>query len=200
MIRDFKEVIEHRRSYYAITNQSLISDESIEEIINFAILHVPSAFNSQTTRIVLLLREHHTKLWNIVKEELKKVVSERDYPDVAAKINGSFASGYGTVLFFENQSIVKGLQESYPLYKSNFPIWSDNTAGMHQLVVWSLLEAAGFGASLQHYHPLIDAEVAKTWNLDPNWKLTAQMPFGLPLQEPGKKEYDPISKRVEVFK
>ena len=36
--------------------------------------HVPSAFNSQTTRVVLLLGESHKKLWQIVKDALKKIV------------------------------------------------------------------------------------------------------------------------------
>ena len=37
---------------------------------------------------------------------------------------------------------------------------------------------AGFGASLQHYNPLIDEAVAKQWHINPNWKLIAEMPFG----------------------
>ena len=35
-----------------------------------------------------------------------------------------------------------------------------------------------FGASLQHYNPLIDEAVAKQWHINPNWKLIAEMPFG----------------------
>ena len=55
MTRDFKEALRHRRTYYHITNSSPISDEQIKEIIDFAVMNVPSAFNSQSTRIVLLL-------------------------------------------------------------------------------------------------------------------------------------------------
>ena len=36
--------------------------------------HVPSAFNSQSTRVVLLLGESHKKLWQIVKDALKRIV------------------------------------------------------------------------------------------------------------------------------
>ena len=57
MARNFKETIKHRRSYYSINNTSPISDKEIQEIVEFAVLHVPSAFNSQSTRIVLLLGE-----------------------------------------------------------------------------------------------------------------------------------------------
>ena len=55
MTRDFKEALRHRRTYYHITDSSPISDEQIKEIIDFAVMNVPSAFNSQSTRIVLLL-------------------------------------------------------------------------------------------------------------------------------------------------
>ena len=61
MERNLKEALKHRRSYYALDSQSPISDEQIEEIIRFAVAHTPSAFNSQSTRLVLLLGEHHRK-------------------------------------------------------------------------------------------------------------------------------------------
>ncbi len=200
MNRTFKEALQNRRTYYAISNRSLISDKEIEEILQTAVTLVPSAFNSQTTRVVLLLGDQHKKLWNIVKEELRKVTPPDNFPSTEAKVDNSFAAGYGTVLFFEDQPIVKGLQEAFPLYAHNFPVWSEHTAAMHQLAVWVMLEDAGFGASLQHYHPLIDAEVAKTWNIPESWKLTAQMPFGVPVQEPGKKEHKPLSERIKVFR
>ena len=54
MERKFKEALAHRRSYYALSNKSLISNEEIEEIVKFAVKNIPSAFNSQSTRVVLL--------------------------------------------------------------------------------------------------------------------------------------------------
>ena len=50
--RTFAEALEHRRSYYSISNDSPVQDEEIVHIIRTAVKHVPSAFNSQTTRIV----------------------------------------------------------------------------------------------------------------------------------------------------
>ena len=41
MEKSFKEALKHRRTYYAITNQSPISDKEIEEIIDFAVTNVP---------------------------------------------------------------------------------------------------------------------------------------------------------------
>lgn len=200
MERNLKEALKHRRSYYAIGSKSLISDAEIEEIIDFAALHTPSAFNSQSARFVLLLGEHHKKLWEIVKETLKKVVAAPAFVTTEAKINKSFASGYGTVLFFNDRIVVEGLQKAYPLYHDKFPEWAMQSAGMQQLTVWTMLEDAGFGASLQHYNPLIDEVVAKEWKLPDSWELLAQMPFGIPSEPPVKKEFKPLEDRVKVFK
>lgn len=200
MKKSFDEAIKSRRSYYAITDKSPVSDEEIEKIIDFAVMHVPSAFNSQSTRIVLLLGENHKKLWNIVKETLREMVPPDAFKTTEAKIDNSFAAGYGTVLFYEDQDVVKKLQDTFPLYKDKFPEWSVQTSAMHQFAIWTMLEDAGFGASLQHYNPLIDDQVRCTWSLPANWHLIAQMPFGVPVQEPGKKEFQEISTRVKVFK
>jgi predicted oxidoreductase (fatty acid repression mutant protein) len=35
---------------------------------------------------------------------------------------------------------------------------------MHQLLIWATLEAEGLGANLQHYNPVINEEVKKTWS------------------------------------
>lgn len=40
-----------------------------------------------------------------------------------------------------------------------FPAWSQQTSGMHQLVVWTALKEEGLGTSLQHYNPLLDPKV-----------------------------------------
>lgn len=200
MERTFMQALEHRRTYYSIADQSPISDSEIQEIINFAVTHVPSAFNSQSTRVVLLLGEHHRRLWEITKDELKKIVPANDFGKTEEKINNAFQCGYGTILFFEDQSVVKGLQDAFPLYKDNFPIWSTQTSAMHQLAIWVMLEDAGLGASLQHYNPLINQEVLKNWNLPEQWLLIAQMPFGKPVEEPGQKNYQPLEDRIKVFR
>ena len=200
MTRDFKETLKHRRSYYSISNGSPIPDREIEEIIELAVSHVPSAFNSQTARLVLLLGKEHKKFWDIVKETLRKIVPAADFGKTESKIDTSFASGYGTVLFFEDDSVVHGLQKAFPGYQENFPVWSHHTSARHQFAVWAMLEDVGFGASLQHYNPLIDGEVRKAWGLPETWKLIAQMPFGMPVQNPGEKEFAPLENRIKVFK
>lgn len=200
MERNLKEALKHRRSYYAISDKSPLRDDEIAGILKFALTYVPSAFNSQSSRFVLLLGEHHKKLWEIVKETLKNIVSEAAFEASENKINKSFLAGYGTVLFFEDQSVVEHLQRSFPLYQDKFPGWSEQASAMNQLAVWTLLEDAGFGASLQHYNPLIDAAVVAEWHLPESWRLIAQMPFGTPLLVPARPENKPIEERMRIFK
>lgn len=200
MERTLREALRHRRSYYALTDRSPVSDQEIENILREALEHTPSAFNSQSARLVLLAGGHHCRLWEIVRDALRPLTPPEAFERTEAKIAGSFASGYGTVLFYEDTTIIQSLQQRFPLYADRFPVWSEHTSAMHQLAVWTMLENAGFGASLQHYDPLIDAAVQAEWQLPSTWKLIAQMPFGLPSEEPGQKEYEPLAPRLRIFR
>lgn len=60
----------HRRSYYAINDQITIDPQQIQEIVESAVKHIPSAFNSQTGRVVILLGGEHQKLWDLTKSTL----------------------------------------------------------------------------------------------------------------------------------
>jgi hypothetical protein len=200
MEKTFKQALENRRTYYAIGSESPVSDEKIEEVVQFAVKHVPSSFKSQSTRVVLLLGENHKRLWTITKDILKKIVPAEAFKTTEDKINNCFLAGHGTILFFEDQDVVKGLQEAFPSYADNFPVWSQQTSAMHQLAVWTMLEDIGLGVNLQHYNPLIDKDVEKEWNIPSSWKLIAEMPFGKPLAQPGEKQFRPLDERIKVFK
>lgn len=177
-----------RRSYYGISKETTVSDDVVKKIVEEGLKYTPSAFNSQSSRAVLLLKEQHDKLWDIVMEALRKIVPTDQFKDTEDKIN-SFKNGYGSVLFFEDADVIHSLQTSFPLYQDNFPVWSEQSTGMVQLVVWSSLEEEGLGASLQHYNELIEETVKAEWNLPSNWKLKAQMPFGKPTATPDEKEF-----------
>ncbi|MFI2856698.1 nitroreductase family protein [Paenibacillus sp. JSM ZJ436] len=201
MSMDFQAALEHRRSYYGISKESPISDDRIHEIVNEAVKYTPTSFNSQSARAVVLLGEQHDKLWNHTESILREVVggSDEQFKSTADKM-ASFRAGYGTVLFFEDSTVIANLQAQFALYADNFPVWAQQSNGMLQFVVWTMLETEGLGASLQHYNPLIDENVRNEWNLPESWKLIAQMPFGKPTSEPGKKEFQPLDERVKVFK
>lgn len=199
MSKDFFTAVADRRSFYGISKEAVVSDDKIKEIIEHAVKHTPSAFNSQSTRVVLLLGKEHDKLWDITMEALRKIVPADNFSSTEDKIN-SFKNGYGTVLYFEDNSVIESLQKQFALYKDNFPIWSQQTSGMHQFVIWTALEIEGFGASLQHYNELIENDVKKEWSIPENWKLIGQMPFGKPTAKPDEKQFSPLEERIKVFK
>ncbi|KZT03966.1 nitroreductase [Laetiporus sulphureus 93-53] len=194
----FLEEIKKRRTYYNISNKSPIPDARVEEIVKQIVLNVPSSFNSQSSRVVVLFKKEHEKLWDFASEILKPIVPEQQWPTTAGKL-ASFKAGYGTILFFEDQVPVRELQKNFPLYQESFPAWSEHTSGMIQFATWTSLELEGFGASLQHYNPLIDQKVKSEWNIPDSWNLIAQMPFGTPSAPPTEKKFSPIEERVKVF-
>lgn len=199
MSKDFNIAVKERRTRYAISKKTTISDAKIEKLIKEAVKYTPSSFNAQSSRVVVLFGEGHNKLWDIVNENLKKIVPEDQAESTEAKIN-SFRNGYGTVLFFEDNSVIKSLQKQFELYKDNFPVWSQQSSGMLQYVVWTSLEIQGLGASLQHYNPLIDNDVKNHWRIPQNWSLIAQMPFGVPTSPPDEKQFQPVEERVKIFR
>ncbi len=197
-MKDIKQAMADRRSVYAISGESVISDERIKETLAHAVKHVPSPYNSQSQRLVLLQGENHLRLWDIVRAELKKIVPAKSFAKTEEKLS-AFESGYATVLFFNDDAVTDSLIEQFPSYADNFIKWADQANGMIQYAVWTLLSAEGLGASLQHYNPLIDDEVKRAFNLPAKWKLYAQMPFGKPVQHPGDKDFQAVSDRFIVL-
>lgn len=171
------DLLKKRRTQYALGKSLPISNAEVDALVREAVRQAPSSFNSQSSRAVILFGDESVKLWNITRETLRKIVPADAFASTDAKMD-SFAAGAGTVLFFEDADTIKGLQENFPLYADNFPIFSEHSAGMAQLAVWTALADKNIGASLQHYSPLIDEEVTKTWGLPASWKMRAQMPFG----------------------
>lgn len=173
----FIELIKNRRSIYAIGNNLSQSNDEIEKLIQEAIRHSPSAFNSQSSRAVILFGQSHHKFWNTVLEVLKTIIPAEAVSGTEQKIQ-SFAAGAGTVLFYEDQSVIKSLQEQFELYADNFPIWSEHSTAIAQFAVWNVLAEQNIGASLQHYNPIIDEKINTSFNIPAEWKLRAQLVFG----------------------
>lgn len=199
MNKELLELIKERRSVYVIGKEKLVSEDKVTEIVKDAVKYVPSAFNSQSARAVVLFNEESDKLWEITKEALRKVVPADQFSDTEQKMN-MFKGGYGTVLFFEDQAVVEGLQVNFALYADNFPVWSNQSNGMLQLTIWTALSNLGLGASLQHYNELIEDDVKKAFNVPANWKLLAQMPFGNVIVAPDEKQFNYSDEHVKVFK
>jgi len=198
MTKDFYSAIKERRTRYGISKEVSVTNDRIEEIISEAVKHTPSAFNSQSARVMILLGENHDRLWEITKESLRQIVPRENFSPTEEKIE-SFKNGYGSVLFFEDENIVKSLQEQFPTYKENFPVWSQHSNGMLQYVIWTALTVEGLGASLQHYNEVIEEKVIENWDIPKGWKLIAQMPFGKPVANPNDKEFMPLKERVKTL-
>ncbi len=194
----FLNHIKNRRTIYAIGKNVSLDQAQIEKTIIDAIKNSPSAFNSQSSRAVTLYGAAHVKFWEIVRETLRKLVPAEAFDATNGKIN-SFAAGYGTVLFYEDQNVVKGLQEQFAAYADNFPVWSEHSTAIAQFAVWTALAEKGIGASLQHYNPIIDDEVASTFDIPANWKLRAQLVFGSVEAPAGDKVYMNDSERFKSF-
>ncbi|MFK4050132.1 nitroreductase family protein [Acinetobacter venetianus] len=195
---NFLNSIKSRRTIYAIGKNLSVDQTTIEETIREAVKQSPSSFNSQTSRVVTLYGESHTTFWNIVRETLRKIVPAEAFEGTNAKID-SFAAGFGTVLFYEDQDVVKGLQEQFALYADNFPVWSEHSSAIAQFATWTALSEIGVGASLQHYNPIIDEEVAQTFDIPANWKLRAQLVFGSIEAAAGEKTYMDDAARFKTF-
>ena len=193
----FLDIARKRRTQYALGRDLPISKDQVTDLIKEAMRLAPSSFNSQSSRALILHGAESVKFWEIVKDELRKIVPADAFPTTEEKIDG-FAAGAGTVLFYEDREPVKALQEKFPLYADNFPVWSEHASGIAQYAVWMALAEAGIGASLQHYNPLPDARVAQEWDIPESWVLRAQIPFGSHAGEIGDKTFvdDAIRFRV----
>ncbi|CAM2862163.1 nitroreductase family protein [Latilactobacillus sakei] len=190
---------QQRRSIYALGQNIDLTEAEVSELIFKTIKETPSAFNGQGSRAVILFGEANNTLWNdITASALKPLTPAEYFPNTQAKL-ASFAGGIGTILFFEDQDIIKGFQENVPLYAENFPVWAEQSNGMAQYATWMALAEQNIGANLQHYNPVIDEAVAAKWNIPSNWKLRAQMPFGSIENPADAKEYATVEDRFTTY-
>ncbi len=200
MPNTFQALIENRRTIYSIGKNVKQSPDELTEIIENAIVHAPSAFNSQTSRAVLLFGKAYEEFWDLVFNKLKEFLPN---DEAEARTKGkidSFAAGVGTVLFFEDMDVVKTLQDQFAAYADNFPVWAEHSTGIAQFAVWTALAEHNIGASLQHYNPIIDEQVHAKWEVPSNWKLRAQLVLGSIEAPAGEKSFIDNAARFKVFK
>lgn len=196
----FEEAIERRRTVYGLGKTLSIPESEVEAIIAHTLEHVPSAFNSQSTRIVLLMNEQADQYWEVARQALKEAMDpERDFTRTSERVD-MFKNAYGTILFFEDEAVLDGLKAKMPKYTESFIVWSQQANAMHQFAVWTALASKGIGASLQHNNPIVDEAVKTAFDLPETWTLVAQMPFGDITTPAEEKEKQPVSSRMVVKK
>jgi uncharacterized protein len=103
------ELAKNRRSYYKLGKNSPVLDSKVEELVRNAILHIPSSFNTQSARLVVLLREEHDRLWDIVIASFGELVKAGAIPEelwksqTKPKLEG-FKAAYGTASGFKRST------------------------------------------------------------------------------------------------
>lgn len=197
MTSNFLNLANNRRTIYALGKDIRIPEGELISTIKEAVKQAPSAFNSQSSRILILLGEQHIRFWELTREQLRKIVPAENFSGTSDKIDG-FAAAAGSVLFFEDQDVIKSLQEQFAAYADNFPVWSEHSTGIAQYAVWLALAEKGVGANLQHYNPQVDDDVRKEWNVPSTWKLRAHMNFGAILSPAAEKAFMSDEKRYIV--
>ena len=193
-----QQAFDERRSVYALGNELPVETQAIVNMAERVLLHTPSAFNSQSSRLVVLFGAEHQQLWDIAEEKLRAAVGDGDFSGSKQKLDG-FRAAAGTVLFYEDKNVTESLQEQFALYADRFPVWAQQTSAMHQYAMWTELRTLNVGANLQHYNPLVDEDAAKAFSIPDSWELVAQMPFGNIVEPAGEKTYQPVSERMKVL-
>lgn len=189
---ELKKILEKRRSIYNIGNDLPISEDEVTTLVKNLTELVPDAFDMKSARVIILFNEKHHFFWDTVFNIFDGKISRE-------KIE-SFKSGAGTILYFYDKNVVQVLQEKFPLYAQNFPIWANQANGMLQFTIWSGLAEKGIGANLQHYNPVIDKKIKEIFNIPESYEFVAQMPFGnIKLEAPSKAKEN-IDTRVIVIK
>jgi ATP-dependent Zn protease len=165
---NYLDALKTRRSHYALKNTITVPEEKVIEVITDSIKHTPSPYNTQTTRAMILLGENHAKLWNIVKEVLLARIGPERFVKTEAKIDKSFMSGYGTVLFFiddaEVEKYAKDISEKF--YGGHVQYFKTGVVDNPQLP--QILREKGVTYA---------AEIPET----PNLLLTLLLQYGLPI-------------------
>lgn len=132
----FLDSLKVRRSIYALSPTSDVPDETIIDIIKQAILHVPSPFNSQTTRCLVLLGNEHQKLWGTIGDTLKPAMPPEKWAFFSPKIQ-EYKNGYGSCVFFDDMTawdtIEKNLgPDRWAAVSSMTEEWTQHSSGMYQ--------------------------------------------------------------------
>jgi predicted oxidoreductase (fatty acid repression mutant protein) len=200
--QDFLKALEVRRSTYTLSQESTLSNDAIRQVLETVLEQAPSTFGSFTSRLVLATGQEHLKLWDAVIEIVKNITpADKWEAHTKPRLDG-FRNAYGTVLFWEDPTNTKALQQNAPAYADKFPVWSQHTSAIHQAFIWTALTNSGMGVNLQHYNPLIDDKLREMYSLPQEWFLVAQMVFGKPTAPAGPKPTamkKPMEERLRVF-
>lgn len=222
----FLSALAARRSIYALGSNSPLSNEAIityvsrlhppaladliadaddvlslfTSLVQESIRQSPSSFNSQSSRAIVLLDDAHKKFW---LEHIKEYGEQNVVAYMAERLP-LFAAGKGTVLFFEDQAVIKGMQERNPAFAPAFPSFSSQSSGMAQINTWTALATEKLGANLQHIGAISGdsyvANLSKALGFPDTWKPYAELVFGsIEAPAAGEKSFIDDAERFRVI-
>lgn len=196
---NFKDLQKERRSIYALGQNTDLPQEDIVSQIREVAQEIPTAFNSQTSRHIVLFGEANQKFWQLIHDVQKDILDEDTWAMMGPIIEGS-KDALGTVLFFEDLDAVKN---GIPANEIRQKAYKENNSANAQYAIWLALTELGLGSSLQHfnvgYDEGYDGAVRELFDLPDSYELLAQMPFGSIEQEAGEKEYIDTEVQVQVY-
>lgn len=196
---EFDQLLEKRRSTYMMSANTDVTEEAIVEALRKNVRQVPTAYNSQTTRYVVVFGDANKKLWEHIYDVQKDVLDSELWTQVGPVVN-SYKDVKGTVIFFEDHNAL----ENIPSPGNSRNIYKQNNAGNGQLVTWLTLAELGLGATLNHFNigfeQGFDSKIREFFNLPDTYEMTAQMPFGAIEQPAYPKDFMDSEEQVQVIK
>jgi len=95
----YLDALKARRTIYALNKDlGAVPAARVQTIASEALQHVPSSFNSQSNRVVVLLGAEHDKFWDITTSILKAIVPEAGWKATGGKM-AMFKGAAGSVCF-----------------------------------------------------------------------------------------------------
>lgn len=197
---DLITTIQKRRSQYAISGQSQVSNEKVAEVVTQVNREVPTAYNSQTNRVVLVFGQANEKVWQHIADVQRSVLGEEGWQMMGGIIEGA-KNAQGTALFFADIEAVKNW---IPATEERQEVFKQHNSANAQYATWLALTDLGLGATLQHFNighdQGHDKGIREILDLPDSYELVAQMPFGAIEEPAGEKEYIDSETLVQVYK
>lgn len=191
----FFDTLKLRHSNYSLIKDSMLSDSQLIKFIEKCIYFHPSAFNVQSTRIVILLNDNVYRLWDHVLGIIPK-----EMPQILVDELKNCREAYATILFFDDINATKRESEERHMSIENFESWALQSMAMLQSVIWNGLSYIGYGVNIQHFNKELDEYVKKTFSLQNHWKLLAQMNIGLFSKKAANRTRLPINHLLITYK
>ncbi|KAH3674582.1 hypothetical protein WICMUC_003128 [Wickerhamomyces mucosus] len=180
-VQQILQTFTNRRTQYQLSKAlpEGVTISQIQEIVQQYVKHIPTSFNSQTVRAVVLIGALHEQVWGSVVDAI---------PGDSGKKRPTSAKNeaYGTIVFFDDEDAISRATEKYSAYFDN--VYNSTSNGAVQIATWATIGELGLGGHLQHYNALVEKALAG--KVPQSWKVQAQLVFGTPVGTPYDKQFD----------